>query len=251
MSQQNFILQINLFMEFGKRNRLTSYERMFWLGLFHFANDLAQQNPNHEWPDDFFTVQNSDLTAWSGLEERNIRSIRNRFKQIGLIDFKKGDGKRGDPEYRLFYMRFNGYKIVPDTVTDSTEDGSIGNKNAPGCVSGSVGDSVPDCVSDTVPDGQGIGGKNAPGCVCDPLTYSRTPNILNNININQGGENVRVRTEAGAETYPVRTRVIGGKNAPGFPQSFPQSAGFADLSKEMDYDGSGLVPLPWDEGAGM
>ena len=107
MSQVNYIQQINMFMEFGKRNGLTSYERMFWLGLFHIANMWAQRSPNPEWPDDFFPVSNSEIEAWSGLEERNIRAIRNRFKQIGLIDFKKGDGRRSDPEYRLCRRRYH------------------------------------------------------------------------------------------------------------------------------------------------
>lgn len=111
MSQVNFVQQINLFMEFGRRNGLTSYERMFWLGLFHVANTWAQRSPNHEWPDDFFPVSNSEIAAWSGLEERNIRTIRNRFKQIGLVDFKKGDGRKSDPEYRIFISATSGTKL--------------------------------------------------------------------------------------------------------------------------------------------
>ena len=64
----------------------------------------AQSSENHEWPDDYFPVRNSEITEWTGLEERNIRAIRNRFQQIGLIGFHKGDGKKSDPEYRIFYF---------------------------------------------------------------------------------------------------------------------------------------------------
>ena len=85
MSQVNFVQQINLFMEYARRNRLTSYDRIFWLGLFYCANRLAMGAENHEWPDDFFQVSNSELDDWAGLEERAIRNSRNRLKQIMLI----------------------------------------------------------------------------------------------------------------------------------------------------------------------
>ena len=219
MSQVNFVQQINLFMEFGRRNGLTSYERMFWLGLFHVANTWAQRSPNHEWPDDFFPVSNSEIAAWSGLEERNIRTIRNRFKQIGLVDFKKGDGRKSDPEYRIFYLRYIGYKIVPDTQGN-------GDRIAPDCVGDSVGDCVPDCVG-------------------DPLSSSSNPDVFN-ININQG------TVKAGAETRenagePLRGRARAAAIVDQMRQR--QRGGFGLVDLDSDFTGTeGLVPLPWDEG---
>lgn len=242
MSQVNFVQQINLFMEFGRRNGLTSYERMFWLGLFHVANTWAQRSPNHEWPDDFFPVSNSEIAAWSGLEERNIRTIRNRFKQIGLVDFKKGDGRKSDPEYRIFYLRYIGYKIVPDTQGN-------GDRIAPDCVGDSVGDCVPDCVGDTapgtVPDLPPTRCKNAPDCVCDPLSSSSNPDVFN-ININQG------TVKAGAETRenagePLRGRARAAAIVDQMRQR--QRGGFGLVDLDSDFTGTeGLVPLPWDEG---
>lgn len=243
MSQVNFVQQINLFMEFGRRNGLTSYERMFWLGLFHVANTWAQRSPNHEWPDDFFPVSNSEIAAWSGLEERNIRAIRNRFKQIGLVDFKKGDGRKSDPEYRIFYLRYIGYKIVPDTQGN-------GGKIAPDSVGDCVGDCVPDhvgdAVTDPVTDLPQTGDRFAPDCVGDPLRSSSNPDVFN-ININGGtvktgasaGENakgtLRGRERARAIVDQMRQNRRGG------------DFGLVDLDE--DFTGTeGLVPLPWDEG---
>ena len=242
MSQVNFVQQINLFMEFGRRNGLTSYERMFWLGLFHVANTWAQRSPNHEWPDDFFPVSNSEIAAWSGLEERNIRTIRNRFKQIGLVDFKKGDGRKSDPEYRIFYLRYIGYKIVPDTQRNV-------DRIAPDSVSDSVGDCVPDCVGDTapgtVPDLPQTRSKNAPDCVGDSLSSSSNHDVFN-ININHG------TVKAGSETRenagePLRGRARAATIVDQMRQR--QRGGFGLVDLDSDFTGTeGLVPLPWDEG---
>lgn len=230
MSQVNFVQQINLFMEFGKRNGLTSYERMFWLALFQVANTWAQRSPNHEWPDDFFPVSNSEIAAWSGLEERNIRAIRNRFKQIGLVDFKKGDGRRSDPEYRIFYLRYIGYKIVPDTPEN-------GGKIVPDSVGDCVGDCVPDHVGDTVTDSASdvspIGGKIAPDCVGDPLSYPSNPVVFNN-KYKQGTVKTGIRTTANAGgTARRRASASGG-------------IGLVDLDDGFTA-AEGLVSLPWDD----
>ena len=245
MSQQNFVQQTILFMEYGKRNRLTSYERMFWLGLFHIANDLAQKNPKHEWPDDFFPVSNSTFTEWTGLEERNIRTIKNRFRQIGLIDFKKGDGKKSDPEYRIFYLRYIGYKIVPDSVTDNAENEETDDKNVPGSAGGSVGDSVPDTVGDAVPDPQETGDKFAADSAGDPLRSLSTPGVFN-ININRGTVKAGANTGENAEGSPrghARARVVVEQ------MRQRQEMGLVDL--EDSFEGTdGLVPLPWWDSRG-
>ena len=142
MSQIKHAQQINLFMEYARRNRLTSYDRVLWIALFHCANRLAMGAENHEWPDDFFQVSNSEIYDWAGLEERAIRNSRNRLKQMGLIDFQKGDGKRHDPYYQIHYLTVIGYKIVPGCVGDSATDEQTGSKFAADGVGGSVGDGV-------------------------------------------------------------------------------------------------------------
>lgn len=156
----NFIKQFKLIMEYGKRNKLSSYERMFYVALFYCANQCAMANENQDWPEGYFPVSNSEINSWTGFDERAIRNLRNNLKQRGLIDFKKGDGKKRDPEYRFFYLQQTGYKIAPDsdkTTCKNAPDKGNGSKNAPDkeltdCESApdSVGDSVGDRVGDRV-----------------------------------------------------------------------------------------------------
>ena len=133
MSQVNFVEQFNLFMQYARRNKLTSYERIFYLGLFHCANDLARQTENFEWPDDYFPVSNVELNGWTAFDERAIRNTRNSLRQKGLLDFQKGDGKKSDPMYRIFYLRRSGYKIEPNVRTDDMTDCENAGDHATGC----------------------------------------------------------------------------------------------------------------------
>lgn len=136
MSQVNFVEQFNYFMLYARRNKLTSYERTFYLGLFYCANDLARQTENYEWPDDYFPVNNVELSGWTGFDERAIRNTRNSLKQKGLLDFRKGDGRKSDPEYCIYYLQKIGYKIVPDvpkgeaTGDENAAGQGIGDENA-------------------------------------------------------------------------------------------------------------------------
>lgn len=225
MSQVNFVQQINLFMEYARRNRLTSYDRIFWLGLFYCANRLAMGAENHEWPDDFFQVSNSELDDWAGLEERAIRNSRNRLKQIGLIDFQKGDGKRHDPYYKINYLSVIGYKIVHGSVGDNP---SIGSKNAAGSAGGSVGDGVSDAVSGHAGDAPRIGSKNAADGAGDPFYPSSNPDVF--INTNRGA----VKANAKAGTNAGRT------------ERARACAGLVNLNGTFTGT-EGLVPLPWDD----
>ena len=180
MSQVNFIQNFRLFMEFSKRSKLTSHERMFYIALFYQANDLAMQDENHDWPDDYFPVSNSELTALTNFDERAIRNTRNALKQKGLLDFKKGNGKKADPEYQIFYMGRVGYKITPicpsaqttadKYAVDSFQKKDIDCENAP--------DTVGDSVGDTVGNPVVIDCENAP----DSPIYN---NIYKNINKKQ------------------------------------------------------------------
>ena len=158
MSQVNFVEQFNLFMRYSRANKLTSYERIFYLGLFHCANDLARQTEDFEWPDDYFPVSNVELNGWTGFDERAIRNTRNSLKQKGLLDFQKGDGKKSDPMYRIFYLRKTGYKIAPDipagihTGGENAAGQATGGENAAGQATG--GENAA---------GQATGGENAAG----------------------------------------------------------------------------------------
>lgn len=124
MSNVNFIQSFNMFMEFSKRNKLTSHERMFYIALFHCANNLAMHAENYEWPDDYFPVSNSEMSMLTGFDERAIRNTKNQLKQKGLLDFKKGNGKKSDPEYQIYYMKRTGYKIGPARPAELQHQGT-------------------------------------------------------------------------------------------------------------------------------
>lgn len=174
MSQVNFVEQFNLFMLYSRRNKLTSYERIFYLGLFHCANDLARQTENFEWPDDYFPVSNVELNGWTGFDERAIRNTRNSLKQKGLLNFQKGDGKKSDPMYRIFYLRKIGYKIAPDVPADE----ATGDKSAPGRI---------------------IGGENA----ADKKEEQKPPANPQPVKEESGANPQPIETAPGAKTQPM------------------------------------------------
>ena len=169
----SYIQQINLFFEFARRNRLTPYDRILWLGLLQCANRMAMSTANREWVEDFFPVSNSELMDWAGLEERAIRNSRNRLKQIGLLDFTKGDGKRSDPCYKINYLTIIGYKIIP--IIGCRQDTTEG-KNAADGVSGCAGGCVGDSVGEHVSEHNSVSSKFAPGHVCDNRVSSYSNN---------------------------------------------------------------------------
>lgn len=214
MSQVNFVEQFNLFMQYAQRNRLTSYERLFFIAIFHCANSLAKTAENYEWPDDYFPVSNTELTGWTGFDERAIRNTRNSLKEKGLLDFEKGDGKKRDPSYRIFYLRRIGYKIAPDgsiatytgnkNAADRQETGSefaagremtgsgfapdrqeTGRENA--ADDENTGSRfAPDTVGDSVGDNPVIGSGFAPDTVGDHFIKSKRKHTNVNTNANSG-----------------------------------------------------------------
>ena len=221
MSQINFVEQFNLFMQYASRNKLTSYERIFYLGLFYCANDLARQTENFEWPDDYFPVSNMELNGWTGFDERAIRNTRNRLKQKGLLDFRKGDGKKKDPAYRIFYLIRTGYRIVPDVPVHSIDSENAGGEKPIG--SENAGDSgkqsetdcgfAPDAVGDTVGDGVGDAvcdkGPTDCGFAADTVGEHFINNKRKDINVNTNAKVVVVEgtgtppDEPGEENIPV------------------------------------------------
>ncbi len=232
MSQVNYVQQVNLFMEYARRNRLTSHERIFFFALFHVANTWAQRAENHEWPDVYFQVSNSEIHEWSDLEERAIRNTRNSLKQRGLIDFRKGDGKKRDPEYRINYLAVIGYKIAPVCVGDHEANGC---NFAPGDAGGYVGDHVGDAVPEPVGEQRTNGCNFAPDAVGGAYSSPYTPCIYN-INANQGTVNARTITKATARRYDQRAQEAG-------------SFGLVDMNSGGSEVIDGLIPLPWDKEA--
>lgn len=225
----SYIQQLNLFFEFARRNRLTPYDRILWLGLLQCANRMAMSTTNREWVEDFFPVSNGELMDWAGLEERAIRNSRNRLKQIGLIDFTKGDGKRSDPCYKINYLTVIGYKIIP--IIGCRQD-ATGNKNATDGASGGVGGCVGDSVGEHVSEHNTAGSEFVPGSVCD----NRVSSYSNNKRERKEEEKEKEKEEEGNAR---------GAFAGGF--SSGDYGGLVDLTADYG-ETAGLIAFPWEDG---
>ena len=117
MSQQNFVEQFRLFMEYARKNSMHSRECMLWVSLFYLANEEATYNAEtqtYEWPDDFFEVSNGELNSYGRFDKQAVESLRNRLKQRGLIDFVKGNRNSAAPMYKIHYLIRFGNKIIPN-----------------------------------------------------------------------------------------------------------------------------------------
>lgn len=123
MSQQNFVEQFRLFMEYARKNSMHSRECMLWVSLFYLANEEATYNAEtqtYEWPDDFFAVSNGELNSYGRFDKQAVESLRNRLKQRGLIDFIKGNRNNTTPMYRIHYFVKAGNKIIPNIYANNT-----------------------------------------------------------------------------------------------------------------------------------
>ena len=123
MSQQNFVEQFRLFMEYARKNSMHSRECMLWVSLFYLANEEATYNAEtqtYEWPDDFFEVSNGELNSYGRFDKQAVESLRNRLKQRGLIDFIKGNRNSATPMYRIHYFIKAGNKIIPNIHANNT-----------------------------------------------------------------------------------------------------------------------------------
>ena len=119
MSQQNFVEQFRLFMEYARKNSMHSRECMLWVSLFYLANEEATYNAEtqtYEWPDDFFEVSNGELNSYGKFDKQAVESLRNRLKQRGLIDFIKGNRNSASPLYKIHYFIRSGNKIIPNST---------------------------------------------------------------------------------------------------------------------------------------
>ena len=121
MSQQNFVEQFRLFMEYARKNSMHSRECMLWVSLFYLANEEATYNAatqTYEWPDDFFEVSTGELTSYGKFDKQAVESLRNRLKQRGLIDFIKGNRNSATPMYKIHYFIRSGNKIIPNNTAN-------------------------------------------------------------------------------------------------------------------------------------
>ena len=223
MSQVNFVEQFNLIMEYARENCLQGRECMLWLDLFYFANRSAvyqADSQTYEWPDDFFTVSNSELNSFGQFDKRAIETLRNGLKQRGLIDFIKGEKNKRNPAYKFFYLSRVGCKIVPNNTP------KIHPNNAP--------NTPPNNTPNNTPN-------NAPNNDAnhvpkpDDVRYKNAPNMAP-ISVNKDYKYKSPSSSAAVENggYSQTARARG--NDAGF--------GLVDMDEDTG-DVGGLVPLPW------
>lgn len=223
MSQVNFVEQFNLIMEYARENCLHGRECMLWIDLFYFANRAATYNAEaqtYEWPDDFFTVSNSELNSFGQFDKRAIEALRNSLKQRGLIDFIKGEKNKRNPAYRFFYLSRVGYKIVPNNTPNITPN------NVPNHAPNNTPNNVPNREANPTPKTGEVRDKNAPN----------TPPIPLNINNKHKSPTSDPAGRRGSYYQPP-ARVRG--NEPDF--------GLVNMDEDTG-GVDGLVPLPWDDG---
>ena len=101
MCYVNYVREHMAFIEFASDKKMNGNERTFWYALIHIANRRVNGS---DWPEDFISIPNSRLLAYVPFSENRIPEIRNRLKQLGLIDFKPGDKNKRAPEYQIHYL---------------------------------------------------------------------------------------------------------------------------------------------------
>ncbi len=231
MSQVNFVEQFNLIMEYARENCLQGRECMLWLDLFYFANRSAvyqADSQTYEWPDDFYSVSNSELNSFGQFDKRAIETLRNSLKQRGLIDFIKGEKNKRNPTYKFFYLSRVGCKIVPNNVPNIPPN-NIPN-NVPNIPPNNVPNNVPNIPPNNIPNNDA---NHAPKP--DDVRYKNAPNNAP-IPVNKDYKyNSPSSSGKGVNGVYAQTARARGNDA-GF--------GLVDMDENTG-DVGGLVPLPW------
>lgn len=139
MSQINFVDEFRAIMAESKKKGLPLRERMLWIGLFHMANDNAEYDPEtgrYEWPDDFFPIANAELNLYTDLNKHAIEELRNKLKQRGYIDFRNGERRTKNPEYKIYYLT----------------GGRIGDEKRPNARPNDIPNNIPNSIPNAVPN---------------------------------------------------------------------------------------------------
>ena len=168
MSQQNFVEQFRLFMEYARKNSMHSRECMLWCSLFYLANEEATYNADtqtYDWPDDFFAVSNGELNSYGRFDKQAVESLRNRLKQRGLIDFIKGNRNTTTPMYKIHYFIRVGNKIIPNNNTNNTPNNNTNYipNNTPNNNANNAANRIPNTpplrlnINNTIPGNTGSG----------------------------------------------------------------------------------------------
>ena len=118
MCQINYVSENLAIMDYCCKRCVSGSATLLWLALFRAANDRQEWNDEletYDWPDDFFMVDNRELTLFCKLEKRAMLEARNQLKQMGVIDFKPGENHHRPARYKINYLTGGGKrcKIAP------------------------------------------------------------------------------------------------------------------------------------------
>ena len=89
----NYIELINNFWRLNKEHSFTPNEKAVYFALLNKSNELEWKNP--------FNQSSEYLAMDSGMSVSAMQKARNILKQLDLIDFKAGDGRRNNTFYTL------------------------------------------------------------------------------------------------------------------------------------------------------
>ena len=101
MAYVNYIREITRFIGFASDAGLSGNERTFWYALMAIANERANGS---DWPEDYMSINNKTLLAKVPFSANKLPEIRNKLKQVGLIDFKPGRRNELAAKYMLIYF---------------------------------------------------------------------------------------------------------------------------------------------------
>ena len=128
MSEVNFVDEFRAIMDTCRKESIPARARLLWIALFYLANDRARKNEQTgtwEWPDDFFAVNNAEMSTHCPLEKRAMLEARNRLKQGGYIDFRSGDNATKPAKYKLKYLSCGQWcKNAPQDVPQHVPQGA-------------------------------------------------------------------------------------------------------------------------------
>jgi hypothetical protein len=110
----NYIELLNNFWRLNKEYQFTSYETQLYFKILDISNSLGWKNP--------FNQSNALICAECSISEPKLISIRNKLKQVGLIDFESGKVKRQLTVYKIL-------GLTTFSLNDSLNDSLNGSLN--------------------------------------------------------------------------------------------------------------------------
>ena len=126
MAYVNYVREHMAFIEAASDKGLSGNERALWYALMHIANQRASGS---DWPEDFISIPNTRLLAYVPFGESKIPEIRNRLKQHGLIDFRRGERNKRAPEYKIIYFAAELSTDYPQKMESCRRNGSNNGSN--------------------------------------------------------------------------------------------------------------------------